>query len=129
MTQTLTETLVNKGQTRPLLTDVELTRLIEGSPQRRYNLVNRALKAGELHRIRRGLYLLAKPHRAYECHPFAVAQSVVPGSYISLETALSYHGWIPEAVQVTASIVPGTKSSDFEDSLFGRFSCHPLATL
>jgi len=128
MAQTLTQILLEQGMTRPLLSDSQLARVVQGSSQRRYNLVNRALKAGELHRVRRGLYLLAKPYRAFEAHPFAVAQQVVPGSYISLETALSYHGWIPEAIQVTASIVPGTKSSDFEDSLFGRFSFHPLAT-
>lgn len=29
---------------------------------------------------------------------------------------------------MTASIVPGPKSSEFEDGLFGRFSFHPLAT-
>jgi hypothetical protein len=60
-------------------------------------------------------------------HPFAIAQHLLPGSYISLETALSHHGWIPEAVYTTASIVPGRKSSEFSDSLFGAFSYHPLA--
>jgi len=128
MMQTLTEILVKHGMTRPLLSDAQLARVIEGSSQRRYNLVNRALKAGELHRLRRGLYLLARPYRAYDCHPFAVAQRVVPGSYISLETALAHHGWIPEAVHATASIVPGTKSNDLEDSHFGRLTFHPLAT-
>lgn len=127
MAQTLTDILVKQGLTRPLVSDAQLARVIEGSPQRRYNLVNRALKSGELHRVRRGLYLLAKPYRAFECHPFALAQQAVPGSYISLETALSHHGWIPEAVHTTASIVPGTKSIAFDDSLFGHFSFHPLA--
>ncbi|MES3006807.1 MAG: hypothetical protein V4751_03450 [Pseudomonadota bacterium] len=128
MPQTLTGILLEQGLAAPLLSDVQLARVVEGSPQRRYNLVNRALKSGELHRLRRGLYLLARPYRAYDCHPFAAAQRLNPGSYISLETALSFHGWIPEAVHVTASIVPGTKSSELEDSVLGRFSFHPLAT-
>lgn len=128
MTQTLTSLLVKQGLNTPLLNDTQLARVVEGSAQRRHNLVNRAVKAGELHRLRRGLYLLAKPYRAYDCHPYALAQRLVPGSYISLETALSYHGWIPEAVYTTASILPGSKSKNFEDSLLGQFSFHPLAT-
>lgn len=128
MTQRLTSILVAQGLTRPLLSDTQLARVVEGTAQRRHNLVNRAVKAGELHRLRRGLYLLTKPYRAYDCHPFALAQRLVPGSYVSLETALSHHGWIPEAVYVTASISPGTKTSDFEDDLMGRFSFRPLAT-
>jgi len=125
--QTLTKILQQQELTNQLLTDGQLRRVIEGSDQRRYNLVNRALKVGELHRVRRGLYLLARRFRDYDCHPFALAQMLKPGSYVSLETALSYHGWIPEAVYVTASIVPGRKSSDFEDSLTGRYGFHPLS--
>lgn len=128
MPQTLTSILLEHDMTRPLVNDVQLARIIKGSPQRRYNLVNRALKSGELHRLRRGLYLLSRPYRSYDCHPFALAHTLVPGSYVSLETALAYHGWIPEAVHVVASIVPGSKSSEFEDGLLGRFSFHPLAT-
>ena len=126
--QTLTKILVEQGQSNHILSDTQLARMIEGSPQRRYNLVNRAAGAGELHRLRRGLYLLPRKYRDYDCHPYALAQRLVPGSYVSLETALSHHGWIPEAVYTTASIVPGRKSSDIEDSLMGRFSFHPLST-
>ena len=84
--------------------------------------------SGDLGMWPASLNVVARPWRAYDCHPYALAQRLVPGSYISLETALSHHGWIPEAVHVTASIVPGTKSSDVEDSELGRFSFHPLAT-
>jgi predicted transcriptional regulator of viral defense system len=125
--QTLTNILTNHGLANHLLTEVQLTRVLDGTAQRRYNLVNRALKAGELHRLRRGLYLLARSYRDYDCHPFGLAQMLRPGSYVSLETALSYYGWIPEAVYVTASIVPGRKSHQFESELMGRFSFHPLA--
>lgn len=126
--QTLTKILQEQGLTKPLLSDAQIARVIEGSPQRRYNLVNRAIKAGELYRVRRGLYRLPSQYSDFECHPYALAQRLVPGSYISLETALSHHGWIPEAVYSTASIVPGQKSSAFEDDRMGRFSFHPLST-
>ena len=125
--QTLTKILQASGLSSHLLTETQLARVIEGSDQRRYNLVNRALKAGELHRLRRGLYLLSRPYRDYDCHPFAAAQMLVPGSYISLETALSYYGWIPEAVHVTGSILPGRKSIRVDDKLMGQFSFSPLS--
>lgn len=61
--QTLTKLLFQEGLTRPVLNEIQIARVIEGSDQRRYNLVNRAVKAGELHCLGRGLYLLSKPYR------------------------------------------------------------------
>src|SRR3546814_6597630 len=63
----------------------------------------------------------------FRSHPFAIAQSLVPGSYISLESALTWHGWIPEAVFTTASVTPGRKTLHFDTPDFGAFSFHPLA--
>lgn len=125
--QTLTEQLLEEGLNDRVLTDTQLGRLIQGSSQRRYNLVNRAMKAGELIRLRRGLYMLPDKYRSQPCHPYALAQKLVPGSYVSLETALAFHGWIPEAVYTTASIVPGHKAKDFSYEPMGRFTYHPLA--
>lgn len=76
------------------LNDRQLAELLGGSDARRYGLVNRALKDGSLIRLKRGCYVLARRYRRYPVHPFAVAQNLVPGSYISFETALSFHGWI-----------------------------------
>ena len=126
--QTLTERLIDAGFKNRVIVDTQLARLISGTPQRRYNLVNRAMKADELLRLRRGTYLLADRYRDYTAHPFALAQAFVPGSYVSLETALAHHGWIPEAVYTTASVTPGRKSHAYEHPLFGSFSFHPLAT-
>ncbi|MFT5220778.1 MAG: hypothetical protein ACI9LO_002406 [Planctomycetota bacterium] len=125
--QTLTKILLDHEMDQHLLTDSQLARVIDGSAQRRYSLVNRAIKSGELHRLRRGAYLVTTHYREYKFHPFAIAQHLKPGSYISLETALAHHGWIPEAVYATASVVPGRKSSEFSDGLFGHFSYHPLS--
>ena len=60
-------------------------------------------------------------------HPFALAQMMESGSYVSLETALAHHGWIPEAVYTTASILPGRKSKNYEHEKLGSFTFHPLA--
>ena len=40
---------------------------------------------------------------------------------------MAYHGWIPEAVFVTASVTPGRKTTHFDVSDFGIFDFHPLA--
>jgi predicted transcriptional regulator of viral defense system len=125
--QTLTQQIIENGLANRLISDAQLVRLIEGSDQRRYHLVNRAIKAGELIRLRRGNYLLAERFRDYPPHPFALAQAFVPGSYVSLETALSHHGWIPEAVYTTTSVSPLSKSMEYEHETFGGFSFHPLA--
>jgi len=126
--QTLTERLIDEGFKNRLIVDTQLARLISGTPQRRHNLVNRALKTGELLRLRRGVYLLAERYRDYAAHPFALAQAFVPGSYVSFETGLAHHGWIPEAVYTTASVTPGRKSYEYEHPVFGSISFHPLAT-
>jgi predicted transcriptional regulator of viral defense system len=125
--QTLAQKLINEGLENRVLTDKQLARVLKGSPQRRYGLVNRALKAGDLHRLTRGRYLLADRYRDYPGHPFALAQAFVPGSYVSFETALAYHGWIPEAVYTTACVTPGRKTLLFDPPGYGRFSFHPLA--
>jgi hypothetical protein len=126
--QTLTEQLLEAGFGDRILTDAQLSRLVSGSPQRRYNLVNRAMKTGELIRLRRGLYMFPEKYRRQPCHPYALAQSLAPGSYVSLETALAFHGWIPEAVYTTASIVPGRKVIDLTLESMGLFTFHHLAT-
>jgi hypothetical protein len=126
--QRLVENIIKQGLAARILSDRQIGRIIDGSGSAsRYGLVNRALKAGELVRIRRGLYTLAPCYRPEPAHPFVIAQALVANSYVSFETALSFHGWIPEAVHVTASVVPGRKSSELEHPLFGSFTFHPLA--
>lgn len=125
--QTLTQEIIDHGLTNRVLFDRQLARLLHGTPQRRHHLVNRAMKAGELVRLQRGAYVLSNRYRTQTLYPFALAQAFVPGSYVSFETALAHHGWIPEAVKVIASVTPSRKSSAYQHSTFGDFSFHPLA--
>lgn len=125
--QPLAELIVNAGLGDRVLSDGELADLVGGSDARRYGLVNRALKEGSLIRLKRGTYMLASQYQSVPVHPFAVAQALLPGSYISFETALAYHGWIPEAVYTTASITPGRKTLVYDNVPMGPFSFHPLA--
>ena len=119
--------LIQQGYADRFVRTTQLDRLITGSPARRYSLVHRSMKSGELVRLQRGLYILADQYRSTPCHPFATAQALVPTSYISFETALAYHGWIPERVFTVASVVPGRKSRKYQHEQLGSYSFHPLA--
>jgi len=64
-------------------------------------------KSGRLVQLRRGLYALGVPFRKVEPHPFLVANRHYPGSYVSLQSALAWHGVIPEQVHMVTSVGPG----------------------
>ncbi|MCY4289400.1 MAG: hypothetical protein OXC63_12500 [Aestuariivita sp.] len=123
----LVEQIMEAGYAGRILTEKQLAVLIGGSKVRRYGLVNRALKDGTLHQLKRGLCTLASHHSSGAIHPFITAQAILPGSYISFETALSHHGWIPEAVFTTASVTPKRKTLTHQQDNFGSFTYHPLA--
>jgi len=109
-----------------VLNERQLARVLGGSEARRYGQVNRALKSGELVRVKRGLYVLADELRDNPVHPFALAQQLQPGSYISAESALSYHGWIPESVHSVLSIVAEGKFVSYEHDSLGKFEFRRL---
>lgn len=75
--------------------------------------------SGKVIQLRRGVYLLARPWRRVEPHPFLVANELQRPSYVSLESALSHHGLIPEAVPVTTSVTTGRPGAF--DTPVGRF--------
>jgi predicted transcriptional regulator of viral defense system len=68
--------------------------------------LSRWTKAGRLLQLRRGLYALAPTWRKVEPHPFLVANRLQRGSYVSLQSALAWHGMIPEHVPVVTSVGP-----------------------
>lgn len=123
----LTQLIIKSGDEHRVLSSKQLDRLLGGSDARRYGMVNRALKSGELLKVRRGLYVLSHENRRTPVQSFALAQQMVPGSYISVETALSFHGWIPEAVHVIASLTCGGKSLEFSHDVLGQFTFRSIA--
>jgi predicted transcriptional regulator of viral defense system len=66
--------------------------------------LSRWVRAGRVIQLRRGLYTLAAPYQQIPPHPFLVANSLLPGSYVSLQSALAYYGLIPEYVAQTLSV-------------------------
>jgi predicted transcriptional regulator of viral defense system len=117
----LTELIIKSPDANRVLTVNQLERLLGGSDARRYSQVNRALKSGELLKPRRGLYILAEIFRKQPLHPFVLAQQLATGSYVSAESALSFHGWIPEAVHTVLSMTHGGKSVDYTHEQLGHF--------
>jgi predicted transcriptional regulator of viral defense system len=124
--QTLTELISSAGLRERVISDRHLAWLVEGSAQRRYNLVNRALKAGELVRLKRGLYMLDPVISGVRPHSFVVAQAVRPGSYVSFESALEWHGCIPEAVRQVRCVTPGRRSERIGLPIYGEYRFVPL---
>ena len=74
------------------------------SPARLRRQLSRWTSAGRLLQLRRGLYVIAPPFAKLVPHLFAVAARLYPPSYVSLESALAYHGLIPESVPVVMSV-------------------------
>jgi len=84
--------------------------------------VSRWVTSGHLVQLRKGLYALAPPYRKTEPHPFLVANRLVRGSYVSLQSALAHHGLIPEHVPVITSVTTGRPQH--RENPFGSFEFH-----
>ena len=66
--------------------------------------LSRWTAAGRLYQLRRGLYALAPPFQKVKPHPFVVANRLVHGSYVSLQSALAHVDLIPEYAPTTTSV-------------------------
>jgi predicted transcriptional regulator of viral defense system len=66
--------------------------------------LSRWTRASKLYQLRRGVYALAPPYQKVKPHPFVVANALVRGSYVSLQSALAHQGLIPEYTPVVASV-------------------------
>lgn len=115
-----TEQLMDSALRAHVFTETDLNHFFDGSDARRYGLVNKALKKKEWVRLRRGLYMLASQYQTNKPSLLYLANQIAPHSYVSLETALSYHGWIPEKVEAVLSITATGRSRVFHTPL-GEF--------
>src|ERR1039457_5493611 len=84
--------------------------------------LSRWVTRGQIVQLRRGLYALAPPYRKKEPQPFVVANLLVRGSYVSLQSALAHHGLIPEHVPVTTSVTTGCPQH--RENAFGSVEYH-----
>ena len=90
----------------------------ENLPQVRLQLA-RWVKDGRLIKLHKGFYTLAEPYRKIKPEFFSIANSLKSPSYVSLQSALSWHGLIPEFVPAITSIT--TARPQVIETPFGRF--------
>ncbi len=81
--------------------------------------ISRLEKSGELIRLKKGKYLIAKNIESNPPSTELIANHLYGPSYVSFETALSYHGLIPERVFVMKSSI--TKRRKSFKTPFGLF--------
>lgn len=86
--------------------------------------ISELVKSGILIPLRRGLYIPGPEADLPVPHLFTIANHLRGPSYISLETALSYWGIIPEQVHEIISMT--LKSPRVYDTPIGRFTYHHL---
>lgn len=78
------------------------------------------LRKGVIIRVKKGLYVLGDDFRSRPYSRELLANLIYGPSYVSLDSALQYHGLIPEHVEAVTSVTTG-RSRSF-DTPVGRFS-------
>jgi hypothetical protein len=81
--------------------------------------ITRLLRAGTIIRIKKGLYIFGEQERREPYSRELLANLIYGPSFISFESALSFHGLIPERVESMLSVTTG-RSREF-DTPVGRF--------
>ena len=86
--------------------------------------INELVKKGDLTTVKKGLYITGPRINIAKPESFLIANHLWGPSYVSLESALSYWGLIPERVYEISSITVKT-SKNYKTPL-GRFSYYRL---
>ncbi len=85
--------------------------------------ITRMLQQQEIIRVKKGLYVLA-PEYGGNIDPLVLSNLIYGPSYVSLESALSYWGMIPERVEEVTCMT--NKRNKLFETPVGRFSYHYL---
>ncbi len=94
----------------------DLKPILDGSSNALHSLLKRTVKEGLLIRLKRDFYLISSKIENIKPETFEIAPLLYGPSYVSLESALSFHGWIPEAVLTTNSAC-SKRTKRFETSI------------
>lgn len=97
---------------------------ITQSPNILRRQVSEWVKKGYLEQLKRGIYTLSNDERPVHFSIYFLANYLYRPSYISLESALSYYGIIPERVKTITSIT--SKKTQFFHNRFGEFKYHHI---
>lgn len=102
----------------------DLTIALKNTEDALQALIKRALKKEELIQLKKGFYLIGRPYNKKIPNLFEIAQQLYGSTYISLESALSFHSWIPEAVYTVTCVSP-KRAKEFNTPI-GMFSYSPV---
>ena len=92
------------------------------------NALGRWIKSGQFVRLKRNLYEFVESGSESNIPDVYVANKLYAPSYISLETALSFYGLIPDiAAQVTSITTRPTREFKNKHGCFFYRSCRPRA--
>lgn len=104
---------IEMNDLEPIVDSLLLKELLPDTSDKRGKIA-RMIRSGDLIQLRRGLYATRD-----DLNPLSLAASIYGPSYLSFETALSYHGLIPEAVyEITSATLK--RPREFENH-FGRY--------
>jgi predicted transcriptional regulator of viral defense system len=118
------EDLVQAFRDRPFFESGEVRMLFgEPAPQTQARL-SRWVSKGRLIRLRRSKYLLPPEHRRREPSLYYISNYLYRPSYVSVYSALEFHGLIPEAVGVVQAAT--TRHGHAWETPAGRFHYHAL---
>jgi len=88
--------------------------------------ISELIQSGELIALKKGMYIPGKMTELLSPEPFLIANHLWGPSYISLESALSYWGMIPERVVEITSVT--IKTSKKYRTPLGRFTYRHIAS-
>lgn len=103
-----------------VFTSRDAAAIIDPPANIRHALTKRAMARGDIIQICRGLYCLNNDFQRTKPNPLSIAQLIYGPSYISLESALRWHNWIPESVYQFTSV--SCKRAREFDTPLGHFS-------
>ena len=89
------------------------------------NMFNEAIKYEWINNVYEDIYILGIMYQKIIIDNEAIAQKIVPNSYVSLNTILSQQSWIPEAVFTTTSVTEGEKCI-IKTNGYGKYSYRKL---
>ena len=118
-------TLLVEYAEQPISTQILLTILKDF--KRPYDKIMELMSQGDLIQLRKGLYMTSTLINSNRPEPFLLANHLYGPSYVSLDSALFYWGFIPERVfEITSVTSKLSKRSTIENTVFS-FTHLPLA--
>lgn len=109
---------------RPFFETRELVAMFDEPKGQVQARLSRWVANGRLLRLRRGRYVLAPEYARRQPSEFHISNYLLRPSYVSLHSALDFHGLIPEAVRLIQALTP--KHGGEWNTPLGTFRYHSI---